>query len=161
MTAKPCGRIGLKAAFHWTRLTYFPHHPNGNPERYAMRQAMLVRLNQVEGLFNRLKAGKFLGNEGAARTRVLDDVALEGLFSLACLSMTASLVAEQRGALNATATPSTPAQPMVKATATRQPVAPAPFVAPLLSPIPSVARGTVVTVENIGVFKRGRRRIAA
>ena len=36
----------------WSRLTYYPHYsssPGPGGERYAYRQAMLTRLNGIEG----------------------------------------------------------------------------------------------------------------
>jgi hypothetical protein len=157
----PCGRLGLKAGFHWTRLTFFPHHPHGHPERYAMREAMLVRLNQVEGLFNRLKAGKVLGNQGAARLRLTEDTPVEGLFSLACLSMTASMLAEQRGALQPAGvkTPTVKAAPAKTVPAKKTPPAATPLPATVLT---SSARSSSHIVGDDGrIYKRGRRRIAA
>jgi hypothetical protein len=152
----PCGRIGLKAMANWGRLTFYPHHGVGHPERFAMRQAMLTRLNQVEGVFNRLKAGKFLGNEGAARTRILDHKAVEALFSLACLSMTASLVAEQRMLAQAKAPQPKPAVPKL----------PVPHA--MIASNPNGAKkvgaklaggGSAISIPELGVFKRGRRRL--
>ena len=49
---RPCGHLQVKAEFDWSKLTRYPHHPNGRPELHAMRQAMLTRLGQVESLFN-------------------------------------------------------------------------------------------------------------
>lgn len=148
----PCGRIGMRASFNWRRLTYYPHYSEGHKERYAMREAMLTRLNQVESVFNRLKGGKFLGNTGAARTRITDKDAVEGLFSLACLSMTASLVADERLKAKKAVAVSKPVVAKAKAKST----------APkLLKPIPSHPRPAgagAVAVAGVGLFKRGRRR---
>jgi hypothetical protein len=81
---------------NWHRLTRYPHHNSGRPELYAMRQAMLTRLNQVEGIFNRLKGGLLLGAGGSSRNRILDRGSLEAAFSLGCLSMTALSLASER-----------------------------------------------------------------
>lgn len=80
----------------WSKLTFYPHHADGNPRRYAQRQAMLARLNRAESLFNRLKAGRKLATPGAARTRVRDKDSVDALISLALLSMTALTVVDQR-----------------------------------------------------------------
>jgi hypothetical protein len=92
----PCGKVGLKAMTYWLRLTRYPHHMHGDPERHAWRLAMLARLNGVESIFNRLKAGKVLGTKGADRTRLLNRASLEALLSLACLSMSALSLACER-----------------------------------------------------------------
>lgn len=94
--APPCGRIGLRAKTNWHRLTRYPHYSSGHPRRHAMRQAMLIRLNGVEAIFNRLKGGKLLGSKSADRTRFLDRATVEALLSLACLSMSALSLASER-----------------------------------------------------------------
>ena len=91
-----CKRPSLRMSVNWHRLTRYPHHNDGRPELYAMRQAMLTRLNQIEGLFNRLKGGLLLGGSGSSRNRILDKGALEAAFSLGCLSMTAISLANER-----------------------------------------------------------------
>lgn len=91
-----CKRLGLRMSVNWHRLTRYPHHGDGRPELYAMRLAMLARLNQVEGIFNRLKNGLMLGTSGGSRNRILDLRALEAAFSLGCLSMTALSLAHER-----------------------------------------------------------------
>lgn len=93
---QPCKRPGLRMSINWHRLTRYPHHSDGRPELYAMRLAMLARLNQVEGIFNRLKNGLMLGAGGGNRNRILDRGALEAAFSLGCLSMTALSLAQER-----------------------------------------------------------------
>jgi hypothetical protein len=93
---RPCKRPGLRMNVSWQRLTRYPHHGDGRPELYAMRLAMLSRLNQVEGIFNRLKNGLMLGSGGGTRNRILDRGALEAAFSLGCLSMTALSLAHER-----------------------------------------------------------------
>ena len=94
--SQPQSKPGLRAAADWRRLTYFPHHPHGNPRLHAMRLAMLTRLNQAEGGFNRLKTGRKLGTAGPDRTRIRDRAAVEALVSLAFLSFTGFCVADQR-----------------------------------------------------------------
>lgn len=93
---RACNKLSLRMQVNWHRLTRYPHHNAGNPERYAMRQAMLIRLNQVEGLFNRLKGGLHLGGSDSTRTRVRDRASYEALFSLGLVSMTALVVADVR-----------------------------------------------------------------
>lgn len=116
-----CGKIGIKAMTDWSRLTRYPHHKHGDPQRHAFRLSMLTRLNGVEGIFNRLKAGKILGVKGADRTRLLDRSSVEALISLALLSMTALQLACERERLGIIvqpvgAAPGTPAQPKPHAT---------------------------------------------
>jgi hypothetical protein len=53
----PCGRCGITMDHDWSLLTAYPHYREGQPARHAMREAMLVRRNRVEALFNRLEAG--------------------------------------------------------------------------------------------------------
>jgi hypothetical protein len=92
----PCGKPGLRMQLDWRRLTYFPHFAEGNPERHAMREAMLARLAGMEGLFNRLKAGRKLATNGADRTRIRDKQVCAALVTLALMSMTAATLADQR-----------------------------------------------------------------
>lgn len=93
---EPCGRLGLRMMLDWRRLTRYPHHPHGDPRRYAMRQAMLARLNQAESFFNRLKSGLLLATEGEGRTRLRSRESVEALISVGCLGMTALMLADQR-----------------------------------------------------------------
>ena len=93
--APPCGRPGLRMQIDWSALTRYPHYPEGDPRDYAMREALLVRVNQVDSLFNRLESGH-LGTDGAARTRVLAKETVEALISLRLLSFTALSLADQR-----------------------------------------------------------------
>lgn len=92
----PCKRPSLRMSVNWHRLTRYPHHNQGRPELFAMRTAMLTRLNQIECLFNRLKGGLLLGGSGSSRNRILDKGALEAAFSLGCLSMSALSLANER-----------------------------------------------------------------
>jgi hypothetical protein len=91
----PCGKLGLRAQINWSALTRIPHHALGRPKLYAFRQAMLVRLNGVEGIFNRLKS-RNLGTQGAGRPRVVNKETVEALLSVSLLSMTALTLADQR-----------------------------------------------------------------
>lgn len=129
-----CKRPSLRMSAKWHRLTRYPHHNNGRPELYAMRQAMLARLNQVEGIFNRLKAGLWLGASGSSRNRILDRGSLEAAFSLGCLSMTALSLASERiehgivvGSIKAVnqAPPNQPAQVIQMPRRAPKPLAPA------------------------------------
>lgn len=91
-----CGQLGLTMAVDWRRLTWYPHYREGHPRRYAMRQALLVRLNGIESIFNRLKCGKSLGTKGADRTRIRDLEVNRALISVAFTSMTAFGLADER-----------------------------------------------------------------
>ena len=129
----PCGRVGLKAMADWSRLTKYPHHPHGNPKLYAMRQALLVRLNHCESLWNRLKSAG-LGIDSADRMRTIKPDTAEAVASLALLGYTALAVADQRqqrslgpySAAAVAARQSSPAQLPAAAPA----VAPTPTAAP-------------------------------
>jgi hypothetical protein len=85
----------------WSRLTHYPHHDEGPiaTKRYAERQALLTRLNGMEGIFQRLQNGKNLGTKGAARTRIRDKGAHETIISIALMSMTAAALADVREGL--------------------------------------------------------------
>lgn len=127
----PCKRPSLRMSVNWHRLTRYPHHNQGRPELFAMRTAMLARLNQIEGLFNRLKGGLLLGGSGSSRNRLLDKGALEAAFSLGCLSMTAISLANERiqhgisvGAIKSV-NPPPPATPPAQAIAFPKPLKPA------------------------------------
>jgi hypothetical protein len=87
--------LTLKAMEDWSRLTRYPHHPHGDKKKYAMRQALLVRLNHVESLWNRMKSGG-LGNGGAKRIRTLPVDTIEAAMSLRMLSFTGLALADQR-----------------------------------------------------------------
>jgi hypothetical protein len=91
----PCGRVSLRMGVNWNKLTHYPHYPEGNPKRHAEREAMLVRLNGVESIFNRVKSGN-LATAGAARTRIEEMTSVEALLSLSLLGMTGLAVADQR-----------------------------------------------------------------
>lgn len=152
--APPCGRIGLRAKINWHRLTRYPHHAHGDPRRYAFRQAMLIRLNGAESLFNRLKAGKLLGTKGADRTRFTDINVVEALLSLACLSFTALSLACEREQLGvapqhvlqagSVVPPVIPLPTPVAPTPT-----PAPVVAPAATPLPAAPAPTSMPAPSI------------
>jgi hypothetical protein len=79
----------------WSALTRYPHHDHGDPKKHAWREALLVRLNGIEGLWNRLKSAG-LGTQGANRPRVLEMEKVEMLLSLNLLSMSALMLVDQR-----------------------------------------------------------------
>jgi hypothetical protein len=143
--APPCGRIGLRAKINWFRLTRYPHHPHGDPRRYAFRQAMLIRLNGAESLFNRLKAGKLLGAKGADRTRFIDINVVEALLSLACLSFTALALACEREHLGVAPQHVSVAGPVVTpVTQLPPPVAPVPTPTPAPVVAPAATASSAV-----------------
>jgi hypothetical protein len=92
----PCQRVSVHCSHDWSSLTALPHYRQGNPKGYALRQALLTRLNAVESLFNRLEAGRLLGSDSGDRTRILSTETHESLISLALLGMTALTVTGQR-----------------------------------------------------------------
>ena len=92
----PLGRPGLPMCVDWSRLTYYPHHSHGHPERYAMRVAMLRRLNQIESWHNHLEAGLRIATEGADRSRLGALAKQEALLTLAALTTTSLALADQR-----------------------------------------------------------------
>jgi hypothetical protein len=93
-----CGVLSLRMQANWRRLTFYPHNDEGPTamKRFAFRQAMLSRLNGMEGIFNRLQSGKNLGTKGADRTRIRDKAAHESIISIALMSMTAATLTDQR-----------------------------------------------------------------
>lgn len=90
-----CGKLSLQAKVDWSVLTEYPHFKDGAAKKYWLRQALLVRLNGIESLWNRVKSGG-LGVNGADRPRVLDRETVEAVVSLAMLGYTAFTVADQR-----------------------------------------------------------------
>jgi hypothetical protein len=80
----------------WSKLAYYPHHPEGAPSRYAYRVACSIRRNSAESLNARLKVAHHIGTEGANRTRVTDVDTHLALLSLCLLSCTARTVAAAR-----------------------------------------------------------------
>jgi hypothetical protein len=93
-----CGTLSLRMKADWRTVTHFPHFSAGKVggARHAYRQAMLTRLNGVEGIFDRLQTGRAIGGRDADRTRVRDKGAHEMLVSLALMTMTAATLADQR-----------------------------------------------------------------
>jgi hypothetical protein len=93
-----CGTLGLQMQADWSRLVFYPHHEEGDlaMKRHAYRQAILTRLNGMEGIFQRLQSGRNLGTKGADRTRIRDKGAHEALISIALMSMTAATLTDQR-----------------------------------------------------------------
>lgn len=95
--ARGSGRLGYRAMFDWSLLTYYPHYDDGRPDLYAMRMAMLGRVkNQAESYWQRLKSGKKVATNGTDRSRLNDRPRAEMLFALACTSITALTLADQR-----------------------------------------------------------------
>lgn len=136
-------RISLKAMTNWNRLTRYPHFPQGDPKKHAKRQALLVRLNQVESLWNRLKSGG-LGVKGADRIRVLPFDTIDTAVSLAFLGFTGLAIADQRqrrkiGPYAAPTTPAFVSQPPLPTAAPTS--APAPPAVP--SPAPATPQPAV------------------
>ncbi len=93
-----CGKLALRMKTDWSKLTFYPHFRVGRASetKHAYRRAMLVRLNGIEGIFERLQIGRKLGTEGADRTRIRNKGAHEMIISLGLLSMTAATLADQR-----------------------------------------------------------------
>jgi hypothetical protein len=121
--AHGCGKPGLGMKHDWSKLTFYPHHPDGHPKRYAHRKAMLARISQVESFFHHVKGGLKLANSGAARTRVIDKDTVEALLSLAALSTTAP--SSPTSACTARCSPRASAAPPTRSTAAAS-AAPAP-----------------------------------
>lgn len=90
-----CGVISVSMALDWSRLAYYPHHPEGLADRWATRMAALARLNQAESYINRLRS-KGIGATGAARHRFFAFETTEALIALACTLRTAFTLADQR-----------------------------------------------------------------
>lgn len=67
-----------------------------------MREAMLIRLNGIESLFNRVKS-RNLGTAGADRNRMISFETQQALLSLSLLSMTALTLTDQRMVASGTA----------------------------------------------------------
>lgn len=94
-----CGQLGLVMKADWNLVTFYPHYSSGTgagAQRFAMREALLTRLNQMEGIFERVQIGRKLGTDGPDRTRIRDLGAHEMLLGLGFASMTAATLADQR-----------------------------------------------------------------
>lgn len=103
---RPCGRLSMPASFDWNKLTFYPHHSNGRPDLYSMRQVILAaRLGQVESCFQALKGGHLLGGTGAGRTRIRERHVHEALISLAFLGRVALTTVDQRQRAGQTPSP--------------------------------------------------------
>jgi hypothetical protein len=66
------GSSGLGMKADWNLVTFFPHYSSGTgagAQRFAMREALLTRLNQMEGVFERVQIGRKLGTGGAPTAR--------------------------------------------------------------------------------------------
>jgi hypothetical protein len=94
-----CGRVGVKAAADWSRLTHHPHHADGRPDLAAYRSVRLHTLSEHESCNQRLKTGRKLGTQGSDRTRITDLAVVTALFELAALSMAAATVWDVRNQL--------------------------------------------------------------
>jgi hypothetical protein len=91
------GRLSLPVSVDWRRLTRYPKYPEGKPDLYAFRVALLTRLrNQMEGHFSRMQTSFRLGTDGADRVRVISMDTVEGLLRLAELRMCALSLADER-----------------------------------------------------------------
>jgi len=167
-------RLSLKAMTDWSRLTRFHHHPHGDAKRYAERQALLIRLNRVESLWNRLKSAG-LGVQGADRMRTLPMETIEAVVSLAMLGFTGLATADQRrqrkigpyaSSVTITPNPVLPAPP-ASATPALPAASPAPVKISAASASPSKRRsgktakptGTVVATTHGRAVKIGGRLI--
>ncbi len=82
--------------FDWSNFTFYPHHSDGRRDLFAHRQAMLVRLNQVESAFSALKADNRTGAVGTDRPRIRFASTYQALLSLAHLGRAALVIAGQR-----------------------------------------------------------------
>jgi hypothetical protein len=94
-----CGQLGLGMKADWNLVTFYPHYSSGTgagAQRFAMREALLTRLNQMEGIFERVQIGRKLGTDGPDRTRIRDLGTHEMLLGLGFASMTAATLADQR-----------------------------------------------------------------
>ncbi len=90
------GQKSIRAMFDWSNFTHYPHHAEGRPDLHAYREAMLVRLNQVESAFGALKADNRTGAAGTDRPRVRYAATYQALLSLAHLGRAALVIADQR-----------------------------------------------------------------
>jgi hypothetical protein len=123
----------------WNLVTFYPHYSSGagaGAQRFAMREALLTRLNQMEGIFERVQIGRKLGTDGADRTRIRDLGAHEMLLGLGFASMTAATLADQRRQLGVHF----------------DVLDPGAVTAPLPAPTPVVKHGSA-TVDPLDVFK--------
>ena len=92
-----CGRPHLRMNLHWSALAYHPHSlAVGKPDLHAFRLAMLARRNAPEALFSALKVGHKLSLDGAERTRTAKEPTVDLLLSLAMLTRSARVLADQR-----------------------------------------------------------------
>jgi hypothetical protein len=134
-----CGQLGLGMKADWNLVTFYPHYSSGTgagAQRFAMREALLTRLNQMEGIFERVQIGRKLGTDGADRTRIRDLGAHEMLLGLGFASMTAATLADQRRQLGVHV----------------DVLDPGAVTAPLPAPTPVVKHGSA-TVDPLDVFK--------
>jgi hypothetical protein len=91
-----CGRPSIRMKTDWRRLTTIPHHANGRPDLYALREALLARHNGIETINARLKVGHKLALAGPARTRLRSKDVGEALIQIALMSMTAAALVDRR-----------------------------------------------------------------
>lgn len=71
-------------------------HAHGREDLYALRQAALDTLQQIESGFNRLTTARKVFNGGEEHTRLLELTSLHALAELAALAETAMVVIDQR-----------------------------------------------------------------
>jgi hypothetical protein len=91
-----CGRPSLPMSTSWCAFPFYPHVMFGQPDKHAMRIALLARRNTAESHNSALKRALLVGGKGANRTHLTDFGTVRVVLDLAHLSRSALMLAAVR-----------------------------------------------------------------
>jgi hypothetical protein len=94
-----CGRVSLPTNLAWSALPYFPLHPVGRPDLYALRMALLAQRNVAESAFASLETAFRQTLSGPCRTRVFNREVYESLIWISLVTRALLTLADQRDTL--------------------------------------------------------------
>ncbi|MCW2983694.1 MAG: hypothetical protein JWR63_1264 [Conexibacter sp.] len=90
------GRPSVSMSANWKLLGGLPHYPEGRPDLYGKRLAIMARRSMSECYNARLKTARRLCTSGPDRTRHNDERTLNALLEVAALSFVAQQVYSER-----------------------------------------------------------------
>ncbi|PTL56142.1 hypothetical protein [Paraconexibacter algicola] len=90
------GRPGVSMSANWKLLGGLPHYPEGRPDLYGKRLAIMARRSMSETYNSRLKTARRMCTPGPDRTRHNDPRTLNALLEIAALSFVAQQVYDER-----------------------------------------------------------------
>lgn len=90
------GRPSIAMSANWKLLGGLPHYPEGRPDLYGKRLAIMARRSMSETYNSRLKTARRLCTSGPDRVRIKDPRSLNALLEIAALSFVAQQVYDER-----------------------------------------------------------------